>query len=66
MDLAGVDHETDLLMFGKRATGIAPTKTLAKLENHAMKKFQATDPVMDLMSSYRQKRLLALVDVSEI
>ncbi|WP_445928520.1 Y-family DNA polymerase [Marinomonas sp. TI.3.20] len=79
MGLTGVDHVTDLLEFGKRVkakidqwtgitvgVGIAPTKTLAKLANHAAKKYPATGSVVDLMDSDRQKRLLALVDVSDV
>jgi DNA polymerase V len=46
--------------------GIAPTKTLAKLANHAAKKYPATGSVVDLMDPDRQKRLLALLDVSNV
>jgi DNA polymerase V len=79
MDLTGVDHVTDLLAFGKRVkakvdqwtgitvgVGIAPTKTLAKLANHAAKQYPATGSVVDLMDPDRQKRLLALVEVSDV
>ncbi len=79
MDLTGVDHLTDLLAFGKRVkakvdqwtgitvgVGIAPTKTLAKLANHAAKKYPATGSVVDLMDPNRQKRLLAIVEVSDV
>lgn len=79
MDLTGVSNVTDLLMFGKQVKakvdkwtgitvgiGIAPTKTLAKLANHAAKKYPATGSVVDLMDPERQKRLLALVDVSDV
>ncbi|ETI62129.1 translesion error-prone DNA polymerase V subunit UmuC [Marinomonas profundimaris] len=79
MDLTGVNHVVDLLAFGKRVkakvdqwtgitvgVGIAPTKTLAKLANHAAKKYPATGAVVDLMDPDRQKRLLALVDVSDV
>ena len=79
MDLTGVNHVVDLLAFGKRVktkvdqwtgitvgVGIAPTKTLAKLANHAAKKYPATGSVVDLMDPDRQKRLLALVDVSDV
>ncbi|WP_417526381.1 translesion error-prone DNA polymerase V subunit UmuC [Marinomonas shanghaiensis] len=79
MDLTGVDHVTDILAFGKRVkakvdqwtgitvgVGIAPTKTLAKLANHAAKKYPATGSVVDLMDPDRQKRLLAIVDVSDV
>ncbi|ETX09707.1 DNA polymerase V subunit UmuC [Marinomonas ushuaiensis DSM 15871] len=79
MDLTGVDHVMDLLAFGKRVkakvdqwtgitvgVGIAPTKTLAKLANHAAKKYPATGGVVDLMAPDRQKRLMALVDVGDV
>lgn len=79
MDLTGVDHVTNLLAFGKQVKakvdkwtgitvgiGIAPTKTLAKLANHAAKKYPATGSVVDLMDPDRQKRLLALVDVGDV
>ncbi|MEP7730804.1 translesion error-prone DNA polymerase V subunit UmuC [Marinomonas primoryensis] len=79
MDLTGVDHVVDLLTFGKQVkakvdqwtgitvgVGIAPTKTLAKLANNAAKKYPATGSVVDLMDPDRQKRLLALVDVSDV
>jgi DNA polymerase V len=79
MDLTGVDHAVDLLTFGKQVkakvdkwtgitvgVGIAPTKTLAKLANHAAKKYPATGSVVDLMNVDRQRRLMALVDVSDV
>ena len=79
MDLTGVERVTDLLAFGQRVkakvdkwtgitvgVGIAPTKTLAKLANHAAKKYPATGAVVDLMNPDRQKRLLALVDVGDV
>ncbi|BDX02978.1 DNA polymerase V subunit UmuC [Marinomonas pontica] len=79
MDLTGVDHVTDLLAFGKHVKakvdqwtgitvgiGIAPTKTLAKLANHAAKKYPATGSVVDLTDPERQRRLLALLDVSDV
>lgn len=79
MDLSGVEQVTDLQGFGKRVKakvdqwtgiqvgiGIAPTKTLAKLANHAAKQYPATGSVVTLMCPDRQKRLLALVDVGEV
>ncbi len=79
MDLTGVGHTVDLLEFGRsvkakvdRCTGItvgigiAPTKTLAKLANHAAKKYPATGQVVDLMEPARQRRLMALVDVNDV
>ncbi|QYJ80193.1 translesion error-prone DNA polymerase V subunit UmuC [Shewanella acanthi] len=46
--------------------GIAPTKTLAKLANHAAKIYPATQGVVDLRDSARQRRLMALVPVEEV
>lgn len=46
--------------------GIAPTKTLAKLANHAAKIYKATGGVVDLTNRERQQRLLALMPVEEI
>jgi len=79
LDLTGVEYAMDLLTFGKRlkakvdkwtgitvGVGIAPTKTLAKLANEAAKRYPATGSVVDLMNPDRQKRLLSLVDVSDV
>ncbi len=79
-DLTGVRNCRDLTEFGKeiRATilqrthltvgvGIAQTKTLAKLANHAAKKWQRqTGGVVDLSNVDRQRRLLALVPVEDV
>ncbi|EDR7544070.1 translesion error-prone DNA polymerase V subunit UmuC, partial [Salmonella enterica subsp. enterica serovar Grumpensis] len=47
--------------------GIAQTKTLAKLANHAAKKWQRqTGGVVDLSNIDRQRRLLALVPVEDV
>jgi DNA polymerase V len=46
--------------------GIAPSKTLAKLANHAAKKWQKTAGVVDLTSKERQRKLMALLPVSEV
>jgi DNA polymerase V len=46
--------------------GIAPSKTLAKLANHAAKKWQKTEGVVDLTSKERQRKLMALLPVSEV
>lgn len=78
-DLTGVRHCRDLTEFGKeiRATllqrthltvgvGIAPTKTLAKLANHAAKQWTQTGGVVDLSNVDRQRKLMALMPVSEV
>lgn len=46
--------------------GIAPTKTLAKLANHAAKTWRKTGGVVDLSATARQRRLMAHVPVSEV
>ncbi|WP_024555863.1 translesion error-prone DNA polymerase V subunit UmuC [Franconibacter pulveris] len=46
--------------------GIAPTKTLAKLANHAAKTWTKTGGVVDLSSPLRQRKLMALLPVSEV
>ncbi|WP_370965072.1 Y-family DNA polymerase [Enterobacter wuhouensis] len=79
-DLTGVRNCRDLTEFGKeiRATilkrtrltvgvGIAQTKTLAKLANHAAKKWQhQTGGVVDLSSLARQRKLMAALPVDEV
>lgn len=79
-DLTGVQHCYDLTEFGKRiretvlkrthltvGVGIAQTKTLAKLANHAAKKWQRqTGGVVDLSNVARQRRLLALLPVEDV
>jgi DNA polymerase V len=46
--------------------GIAQTKTLAKLANHAAKKWKQTGGVVDLSNVDRQKKLMALVPVEDV
>lgn len=46
--------------------GFGPSKTLAKLANYAAKKWTQTNGVVDLSSPARQRKLMALVDVSEV
>ncbi len=79
-DLSGVRNCRDLTDFGReiRATvlqrthltvgvGIAQTKTLAKLANHAAKKWQRqTGGVVDLSNLERQRKLMAVLPVDEV
>ncbi|WP_024559150.1 translesion error-prone DNA polymerase V subunit UmuC, partial [Franconibacter pulveris] len=78
-DLTGVRNCRDLDEFGReiRATirqhtlltvgvGIAQTKTLAKLANHAAKKWTKTGGVVDLSNQTRQRKLMALVPVEDV
>ena len=79
LDLSGLGSAVSLLEFGQNiketvaqwvglsvCVGIAPTKTLAKLANHAAKKYPATDGVVDLTQYERQQRLLAITPVTDI
>lgn len=79
LDLSGLETHFSLAEYGQQlkqrvyqhtgihvSVGIAPTKTLAKLANHAAKQYAATQGVVDLTDSLRQRRLLALVPVQEV
>lgn len=79
LDLTGVKSCTDLTKFGKQVkstvfdwtgihvcVGIAPSKTLAKLANHAAKKWTKTNGIVDLTDRTRQRKLMALLPVSEV
>ncbi|HBV4839525.1 TPA: Y-family DNA polymerase [Klebsiella aerogenes] len=46
--------------------GIAQTKTLSKLANHAAKTWKATGGVVDLSNVERQRKLMALLPVDEV
>jgi DNA polymerase V len=79
LDLTGMASLEPLPEFGRRVrqiigqwtgiavcVGIAPTKTLSKLANHAAKHYPATGGVVDLTDPIRQRKLMALVPVSEV
>jgi DNA polymerase V len=79
LDLTGMAALEPLPEFGRRVrqiigqwtgitvcVGIAPTKTLAKLANHAAKHYPATSGVVDLTDPVRQRKLMALVPVGEV
>lgn len=79
LDLTGVSHCRDLVEFGREVqatvsrctgltvgVGIAPTRTLAKLANHAAKTWRQTGGVVDLSAPLRQRKLMALVPVEEV
>lgn len=79
LDLTGIESAISLVEFGQQVrerighwigitvcVGIAPTKTLVKLANHAAKKYPATQGVVDLTNPDRQRRLLALVPVDDV
>jgi DNA polymerase V len=79
LDLTGLDSAVSLTSFGQQVrqtvldwigitvcVGIAPTKTLAKLANHAAKQYPSTGEVVDLTDPARQRKLLALLPVQEV
>ncbi|MGQ5290255.1 translesion error-prone DNA polymerase V subunit UmuC [Pectobacterium actinidiae] len=79
LNLSGVDRCTSLACFGHQVkerikreahltvgVGIAPTKTLAKLANHAAKIWHKTQGVVDLSSPTRQEKLLAITPVGDV
>ncbi len=79
MDLTGVSYCRSLEAFGREVrervlrdthltvgVGIAPTKTLAKLANHAAKTWSKTGGVVDLSNAERQRKLMALTPVAEV
>ncbi|MDZ7278805.1 translesion error-prone DNA polymerase V subunit UmuC [Pantoea eucrina] len=57
-----VKSETHLTV----GVGIAQTKTMAKLANHAAKKWSQTGGIVDLSNVDRQKKLMALVAVEDV
>ena len=59
---ARIRQETGLVI----GVGFGPTKTLAKLANHAAKKWTRTNGVVDLTDRSRQRKLLHLTNVSDI
>ncbi len=79
LDLTGVQRHHSLVEFGHQVretidrwigvqvcVGIAPSKTLAKLANHAAKRYPKTGGVVDLSDRARQRRLLHLLPVDEV
>ncbi len=79
IDLSGIRGDAALEEYGREirqkilqytgltvGVGIAPTKTLAKLANHAAKKWSQTQGVVVLSRPERQRKLLALTPVEEI
>ena len=79
MNLQGVSNCQNLEDFGREVrakvflwtgltvgVGIGPTKTLAKLANHAAPTWTKTGGVVDLSPLIRPRKLMAVVDVSEV
>jgi len=78
MDLTGLDRLQSFDELGRKVrarikreahltvgVGIAQTKMLAKLANHAAKKWTKTGGVLDLSDVERQRKLMALIDVED-
>ncbi|MEA1064860.1 Y-family DNA polymerase [Erwinia sp. HR93] len=79
-DLSGINHCRNLREFGREirasvrqrthltiGVGIAQTKTLAKLANHAAKKWQQkTGGVVDLSNVVHQRKLMSLTPIEEV
>lgn len=78
-DLSGIASLVDLTELGQRirarvqqytgisvGVGIAPTKTLAKLANHAAKTYRKTGGVVVLNDPVRQQKLMQLTEVGEV
>lgn len=79
MNITGVNNCMSLDAFGRAVrlrvlkethltvgVGIAQTKTLAKLANHAAKKWSKTGGVLDLSNVDRQRKLMHLVAVEDV
>ncbi|MFJ5159429.1 translesion error-prone DNA polymerase V subunit UmuC [Pantoea sp. NPDC088449] len=79
MDVTGLDKLQSFDALGRKVrarikqeahltvgVGIAQTKTLAKLANHAAKKWTKTGGVLDLSDVERQRKLMALIDVEDV
>lgn len=79
LDVTGIDNLIPFETFGQQmrerihketglfiGVGFAPTKTLAKLANHAAKKWTQTGCVVDLSNIDRQRKLMALVPVEDV
>ncbi|MEO3879991.1 translesion error-prone DNA polymerase V subunit UmuC [Rheinheimera fenheensis] len=79
LDLTGIAYSQGLTEFGLQVrrtvhkhigitvcVGIASSKTLAKLANHAAKTWPKTGGVVDLTGTERQRKLLSLLPVGEV
>ncbi|CAM3457994.1 MULTISPECIES: Y-family DNA polymerase [Yersinia] len=79
LDVSGVSNCMSLEQFGRNVrarvllwtgltvgVGIAQTKTLAKLANHAAKQWSKTGGVVDLSDPLRQRKLLAITPVEDV
>lgn len=78
-DVSGISNRIPLVDFGHQirnrilketfltvGVGYGPSKTLAKLANHAAKTWTKTDGVVDLSDRSRQRALMKILPVSEV
>lgn len=79
LDFAGMNSTFNLEEYGREiqstilqnthlpvGIGIGPTKTLAKLANHAAKTWRKTGGVVELSCKQRQRKLLSLIPIEEV
>ncbi|WP_419236768.1 translesion error-prone DNA polymerase V subunit UmuC (plasmid) [Serratia fonticola] len=79
LEITGIDSCESFVDYGHRVRetvkqqtgltcgiGIAQTRTLAKIANHAAKTWPATGGVVDLSDRQRQRKLMALLPVEEV
>ncbi|HDN2511948.1 TPA: translesion error-prone DNA polymerase V subunit UmuC [Providencia rettgeri] len=79
LDFTGMNNTFNLEEYGREiqstilqnthlpvGIGIGPTKTLAKIANHAAKTWKKTGGVVDLSSKPRQHKLLSLIPIEEV
>ncbi|EMG6525846.1 MULTISPECIES: translesion error-prone DNA polymerase V subunit UmuC [Providencia] len=79
LDFAGMNNTFNLEEYGRKiqstilqnthlpvGIGIGPTKTLAKLANHAAKTWKKTGGVVELSCKQRQRKLLSLIPIEEV
>lgn len=79
LDFTGMTHSFNLEAYGREiqstilqrthlpvGVGIGPTKTLAKIANHAAKTWKKTGGVVELSDRVRQRKLLSLTPIEEV
>lgn len=79
LDFTGMTHTFNLEEYGREiqstilqrthlpvGVGIGPSKTLAKIANHAAKTWKKTGGVVELSDRSRQRKLLSLIPIEEV
>ncbi len=79
LDFTGMNNTFNLEEYGREiqstilqnthlpvGIGIGPTKTLAKIANHAAKTWKKTGGVVELSCKQRQRKLLSLIPIEEV